>query len=72
VTQDRPGLLRSISSTLTGEGCSIEIALIDTEGPVAHDVFYITTGQKKLSPERMRAIERMLTAELADSLPASW
>jgi [protein-PII] uridylyltransferase len=72
VTQDRPGLLRSISSTLTGEDCSIEIALIDTEGPVAHDVFYITTGQKKLSPERMRAIERMLTAELADSLPASW
>jgi [protein-PII] uridylyltransferase len=72
VTQDRPGLLHSISSTLTAEGCSIEIALIDTEGPVAHDVFYITSSHKKLSPERMRAIERTLTAELADALPASW
>ena len=72
VTQDRPGLLHSISSTLTGEGCSIEIALIDTEGPVAHDVFYITASQKKLSPDRMRAIERMLTVELADALPATW
>ena len=72
VTQDRPGLLHTISSALTAEGCSIEIALIDTEGPVAHDVFYITCEGKKLGAEKMRAIEWSLTAELADTLPSSW
>ena len=72
VTQDRPGLLRTISSTLTQEECSIEVALIDTEGPVAHDVFYITCGGHKLTAERMRAIEWALTAELADALPSNW
>jgi len=70
VTQDRPGLLHTISSTLTNEGCSIEVALIDTEGPVAHDVFYITREGKKLTAEPMRALEWALTAELADSLPS--
>lgn len=72
ITQDRPGLLHTISSTLTQEECSIEVALIDTEGPVAHDVFYITCGGHKLTAERMRAIEWALTAELADALPSTW
>jgi [protein-PII] uridylyltransferase len=72
ITQDRPGLLHTISSTLTTEECSIEVALIDTEGPVAHDVFYITCGGHKLTAERMRAIEWALTAELADALPSTW
>jgi [protein-PII] uridylyltransferase len=72
VTQDRPGLLHTISSALTSEDCSIEIALIDTEGPVAHDVFYITCAGTKLSPETMRAIEWALAAELADALPSTW
>lgn len=72
VTQDRPGLLHSISSTLTSEACSIEIALIDTEGPLAHDVFYITSNHNKLSPERMRQVEWTLASELGDSLPSGW
>ena len=72
ITQDRPGLLHTISSTLTQEECSIEVALIDTEGPVAHDVFYITCGGHKLTAERMRAIEWALAAELADALPSTW
>ena len=72
VTQDRPGLLHTISSALTSEHCSIEVALIDTEGPVAHDVFYITCAGGKLSTETMRAIEWALTAELADTLPSTW
>jgi [protein-PII] uridylyltransferase len=57
---------------LTHEECSIEVALIDTEGPVAHDVFYITCDGHKLTAERMRAIEWALTAELADALPSTW
>ena len=72
VTQDRPGLLHTISSALTSEDCSIEIALIDTEGPLAHDVFYITCGGKKLSAERMRSVEWALATELGDSLPTGW
>jgi [protein-PII] uridylyltransferase len=72
VTQDRPGLLHTISSALTSEHCSIEVALIDTEGPVAHDVFYITCNGQKLSTATMRTIEWALTAELADALPSTW
>lgn len=72
VTQDRPGLLHTVSSTLTSEECSIEVALIDTEGPLAHDVFYITCDGKKLTPERMRSIEWALATELGDAFPAGW
>ncbi len=72
VTQDRPGLLHTISSTLTSEECSIEVALIDTEGPLAHDVFYITCNGQKLTPERMRSIEWALATELGDALPNGW
>lgn len=72
ITQDRPGLLHTISSTLASEGCSIEVALIDTEGAVAHDVFYLTFGGIKLTREQQRSIEWALTTELSDSLPSSW
>ncbi len=70
VTQDRPGLLHIISSRLSEEGCSIEVALIDTEGPLAHDVFYLTRDGQKLSSEQMRDLEWMLAGELSDALPA--
>jgi len=72
ITQDRPGLLYTISSALASESCSIEVALIDTEGAVAHDVFYLTSGGMKLTREQQRSIEWALTTELSDSLPSSW
>ena len=72
ITQDRPGLLYTISSTLAAERCSIEVALIDTEGAVAHDVFYLTRDGLKLTREQQRAIEWALTTELSDSLPSNW
>ncbi|HZD32176.1 MAG TPA: [protein-PII] uridylyltransferase, partial [Candidatus Angelobacter sp.] len=71
-TQDRPGLLYTISSTLAEENCSIEIALIDTEGAMAHDVFYLTSTGVKLTRERQREIKWALTTELSESLPSSW
>src|SRR5271165_4311024 len=72
VTQDRPGLLHTISSTLAAENCSIEVALIDTEGEMAHDVFYLTSGRMKLTRDQQRAVEWALTTELGESLPSSW
>ena len=71
VTQDRPGLLHTISSRLFDEGCGIEVALIDTEGPLAHDVFYLTRDGQKLNGEQMRDLEWALAGELSDALP-SW
>jgi [protein-PII] uridylyltransferase len=72
ITQDRPGLLHSISATLAAENLSIEVALIDTEGAMAHDVFYLTAGGMKLTRDQQRAVEWALTTELAESLPSSW
>jgi [protein-PII] uridylyltransferase len=71
-TQDRPGLLHSISATLAAENLSIEVALIDTEGAMAHDVFYLTSGGAKLTRDQQRAVEWALTTELAESLPSNW
>ena len=70
-TQDRPGLLHTISSALAAENCSIEVALIDTEGAVAHDVFYLTTNGEKLNREQQRTIEWALTTELGESFPVN-
>lgn len=71
-TQDRPGLLHTISATLAAEECSIEVALVDTEGAAAHDVFYLSSGGSKLKPDHQRRIEWALMAELDNALPKRW
>ena len=64
LAQDQPGLLHRISSTLSHENCNIEIAIIETEGQMAIDVFYLTSNRSKLSPEHQERVRSALLTEL--------
>ena len=64
VAQDRPGLLYDVSSVLADEGCNIEIALIDTEGQRAIDVFYLTSRGAKLDEAMQEAVGNALRQRL--------
>jgi [protein-PII] uridylyltransferase len=67
VTQDVPGLLRALSLTLAGFGCNIEVALIDTEGEMAIDVFYLTKDGAKLEKDEQKALGRALIEAMEEN-----
>jgi [protein-PII] uridylyltransferase len=64
IAQDRPRLLHRLSSCLSRQQCNIEIALIDTEGQMAIDTFYLTSEGKKLPVGLQKKVEKALLDEL--------
>ncbi len=65
--EDTPGLLRALSLTLAAAGCNIEVALVDTEGEMAIDVFYVTRDGAKLE----RGEQASLRAALLEAIGAN-
>ncbi|MGC2447161.1 MAG: [protein-PII] uridylyltransferase [Candidatus Sulfotelmatobacter sp.] len=64
IAQDRPRLLHRIASRLSEQKCNIEIALIDTEGQMAIDTFYLTSGGTKLGSDHQKKVAAALLEEL--------
>jgi [protein-PII] uridylyltransferase len=64
IAQDRPRLLHRVASCLSDQDCNIEIALIDTEGQMAIDTFYLTAAGKKLTPDHQNHVEKGLVEQL--------
>ena len=67
VAQDIPGLLRAVSLALAERGCNIEVALVDTEGETAIDVFYISREGAKLNAVEQKELRHSLLAAMKDN-----
>jgi [protein-PII] uridylyltransferase len=64
IAQDIPGLLRAISATLSERGYNVEVALVDTEGEMAIDVFYLTSAGERLTETEEMELREALTGAI--------
>jgi [protein-PII] uridylyltransferase len=64
VAEDRPGLLYDVASAISASGANIEVVLIDTQAHKAIDVFYVTAGGRKLTPEKQETLAEALRGAL--------
>jgi [protein-PII] uridylyltransferase len=64
IAQDIPGLLRAISATVSQLGYNVEVALVDTEGERAIDVFYLTSEGRRLTIEQEQQLREGLLAAI--------
>jgi [protein-PII] uridylyltransferase len=64
VTQDRPGLLHEIGAAVARLNYNIDVALIDTEGQKAIDVFYLTSQSQKLTAQKQELLREVLQGTL--------
>ncbi len=71
VAPDSPGLLRGISVAIAASGCNIEVALVDTEGEIAIDVFYLTAAGQKLTSSRQAEIAGRLEENFRRGNPSN-
>jgi [protein-PII] uridylyltransferase len=67
VAQDFPGLLRAISATLSEQGLNVEVALIDTEGEMAIDVFYLTTAGVGMNHDQELTLRQALLKAIEEN-----
>jgi len=65
MAQDRPGLLYDVGSALARLGFNIDVALIDTEGQKAIDVFYLTEHGNKLAQPKQELLREVLQSTLS-------
>jgi [protein-PII] uridylyltransferase len=67
VAQDTTGLLRALSLTLAAQACNIEVALVDTEGEMAIDVFYLTRNGAKLDKDEEVGLRKALLEAIEEN-----